>query len=466
MKYYKLLKKEGYRHFKVGKIYKDIDVINTSDPVEYCVRNYPSDWQEVSAGDYLVQEGVMSEYFAIKRVASNPLWEKYIEWLNKTYTAHIKGNASNYPYYGFGGENIKDTDLYYAELTDFKNIPIEFTLEQWDQIINKSVEEFKLQEIWFIQLTEDNYDIVKNWHKSVDIPRERSYDIGSFYGINYGAGDAWGYNYLPENTQVITTEQFIKYILKQKVMKENGKEIIGWKLKDSCEQYEKAAVDICRAQGSIKTNLNKYAEGYNFTKDSDVSDWLRDAGVLDLWFEPVYEEEFKVGGWVFVINGGSGAFCANGVVGQLCTKQEALLLNYQGAISSSTAIYYVKINEDSYGLCQGCKIRKATPEEIKAAQTLKFGGYDVTFEKVTSGVRISCNGETGTLSQIEKIYDFITEKGKPFKFGSQELETFRYDDDSNWSNQYSDDCVELEIGCTTGTWKEFVAIYEKAKSML
>ena len=38
-------------------------------------------------------------------------------------------------------------------------------------------------------------------------------------------------------------------------------------------------------------------------------------------------------------------------------------------------------------------------------------------------------------------------------------------DDMNLEDE-PDSPTEIKIGCTTGTWDEFVAIYEKAKSML
>ncbi|HTJ52548.1 MAG TPA: hypothetical protein VL443_23975 [Cyclobacteriaceae bacterium] len=74
------------------------------------------------------------------------------------------------------------------------------------------------------------------------------------------------------------------------------KKIIGYKLKDDCKQYEEAASAILRFSNGKLTN---YAEGYNFTFTSPASDFLKKAGVLDLWFEPVYEEKFKVGDWIF-----------------------------------------------------------------------------------------------------------------------------------------------------------------------
>ena len=382
MKYYKLIKSgggydSGIVPFIVNKIYSgNFKGANLCTVEKYAFGS--EYWKEVPAGEYFVQEGIMPEYFAIKMVADNPLWGKYIDWLSNTYFNNLMGCANEY--YGFdSGVSI------HAKLEYFKNNPVELTLEQWYQIINKTMEEeFKLPKVWFIQLTEENKDIVRNWHKSVDKQSERRYDVGSFYGVySDGSGDAWSYSSLPKNTQVITTEQFIKYVLNQEVMKE--KEIIGWKLKEDCKQYRKAIERLVDTMclGSEIENLGVKRNSLSIAN-------LKQAGVLELWFEPAYKEEI-----------------------------------------------------------------------------LQFGGYGVTFEKVTSGVRISCNGETGTFSQIQAIYNYFKPNSTYFKFGSQEVKGVKYADGSAWHlDNESDNPTNIKIGCTTGTWEEFVAIHEKAKSML
>jgi hypothetical protein len=106
-------------------------------------------------------------------------------------------------------------------------------------------------------------------------------------------------------------------------------------------------------------------------------------------------------------------------------------------------------------------------EPVYKEKTLQFGGYDVIFEKVTSGVRITCNGETGTFSQIASIYNYFKPNSTYFKFGSQEVKKITYGQNGSWNlENESDNPTEIKIGCTTGTWEEFTAIYEKAKSML
>lgn len=61
-------------------------------------------------------------------------------------------------------------------------------------------------------------------------------------------------------------------------------EIIGYKFIEL--KYEKAALKI----GGIQ-HFNLYSNGTHFRKDSVVYDRFLEAGVLDLWFEPVYKNQ-------------------------------------------------------------------------------------------------------------------------------------------------------------------------------
>jgi hypothetical protein len=381
MKYYEVVSNNFCFYLK-GRIYPE-----NYKQLEYCnniglhAKHCPSDFKKVPAGNYFVQEGIMPRYFAIKKVEDNPFWEKYIDWLNNTYFHNLMGCI--HEYYGFD-----DIVSIHPKLKYFKNNPVKLTLEQWDKIVNKTMkEEFKLPENWWIDVTDDNINILKKWW---DCPSyNTSHIIGMVKWISSGQIRR-GYN-LKRVTKVegsydfgkeITIEQFIKYVLKQEVMEE--KEIIGWKLKEDCEQYEDAVLTILEID-----EFNPIFENCDLSVEWSIEK-IKKAGVLELWFEPVYKEK-----------------------------------------------------------------------------TLQFGGYDVIFEKVTSGVRITCNGETGTFSQIEAIYNYFKPNSAYFKFGSQEVKSVTYMNGDSWNLDLEHiNPIKIKIGCTAGTWKEFTDIYEKAKSML
>jgi hypothetical protein len=75
----------------------------------------------------------LPKYFAIKRDESNPLWNKYIEWLNSLTSQpdYWKGDANGY--YGIDGNSIAVSNGtgYHTKLEHFVN-PVEIiTLEYW-----------------------------------------------------------------------------------------------------------------------------------------------------------------------------------------------------------------------------------------------------------------------------------------------------------------------------------------------
>ena len=167
------------------------------------------------------------------------------------------------------------------------------------------------------------------------------------------------------------------------------KKLIGYNLKKDYIYFEKAAIEICKSQGS--TEIEDFeSNGYVAISEScPATKWLKNAGVLNLWFDPVYEEE----------------------------------------------------------------------------KNLTFGNNKVTLEKVCSGIKIICGDEAGTLSQMEQIYKFATVEKNKYKFGSQLLKNIEYDDDTSWNIKHSQQPTELTIGCTTGTWEEFMEILTEAKKL-
>jgi hypothetical protein len=93
--------------------------------------------------------------------------------------------------------------------------------------------------------------------------------------------------YIRSGYTEISFEDFKEFILKENNME---KKVIGYKLKDDCTQFEKVAFEIINlhsTEGNIKFNNSN--PNINFTEDSKYHDWLKEAKVLDLWFEAVYE---------------------------------------------------------------------------------------------------------------------------------------------------------------------------------
>jgi len=74
-------------------------------------------------------------YFVIRRDASSPLWQKYIDWLNEKYEQEIGHKLNGHiGFYGFDGRL-----QCWHNLSSFQNNPVELTLSEWDAIINPTM---------------------------------------------------------------------------------------------------------------------------------------------------------------------------------------------------------------------------------------------------------------------------------------------------------------------------------------
>ena len=169
--------------------------------------------------------------------------------------------------------------------------------------------------------------------------------IGKFYRWN-GDGFDWDYNILMTKTSYIDFSQIDWEERKQ----------IGWKLKKECEQYREAALKISNSTHFLVHNVNGI-----FTQSKE-EELLRKAGVLELWFDPVYEEvKFKSGDKILILSGKS-----------------FLSKSHKGEITTITSVYEwgVGIETEFGGLHYG-EFRHATAEEIKAAEKIEIGGYEV-----------------------------------------------------------------------------------------
>jgi hypothetical protein len=139
-----------------------------------------------------------------------------------------------------------------------------------------------------------------------------------------------------------------------------GKEIIGYTIKEQFRNNRTigeaaARIEGYKCFGDRVTELTlpqlaiPFKEGYNY---KSAIEKLTAAGVLDLWFEPVYkEEEYKVGDWVVWI--------PDRYIGRINVHCR----NY----ADSWNIRLDGSKEGQYTSCSELNLRKATPEEIKDA---------------------------------------------------------------------------------------------------
>jgi len=275
----------------------------------------------------------LPEYFAIKW-SDNPLWRDYIKWLNETYNTNLNGSYSAC-FYGYDGFRV----VYDSSLAYFKNPVTELTLEQWDNIVNKkeNMNEYNIKVGDIITIISD-FIVTKVTDTEIFLDSESS-----------------GYSFKRVNNNLKNNFWTLK-------KQDNMKEIIGYKLIKP--EYREAACQIggciLYGQSSILSKI------FSLDKQSFAINKWKEAGVLDLWFEPVYKEE----------------------------KTLPKINGYYGVLEKSYVVYgcakfNIKYIEELHGLINRNKVL--------------LGNKDIASITLDSGVEI-------TIEQIKEIYEYIKSK--------------------------------------------------------
>jgi hypothetical protein len=131
------------RPFRRSRTIESIEYINNSIALKIIVNTYPVYIKAEGLREFINSKQKQMEtltelpkYFVVKRDNDNPLWEKYIDWLNKSYSCTLTGE--DYCYYGM---NYSGTVMGVNYLGNIKSEEL-ITLEQWDSIVNKTKFEF------------------------------------------------------------------------------------------------------------------------------------------------------------------------------------------------------------------------------------------------------------------------------------------------------------------------------------
>lgn len=163
---------------------------------------------------------------------------------------------------------------YYQKHSKDYWVALEFTILPTILLSDFLEEEFVLPEKWCIEVTDENRDILNNYR--INIKKYSITPITYKYMYKDGSGDSFTLFYAKE----ITFEQFKKYVLKQETME---KEIIGYELRKDCEIYLEA---LNKISGSFSSQKDR---PYNVGSIGSIYyNGFKKAGVLELWFEPVY----------------------------------------------------------------------------------------------------------------------------------------------------------------------------------
>jgi len=306
----------------------------------------------------------LPEYFIILRDATNPLWDKYIQWLYSTYSERWSG--SEHAYYGYDG----NCRAHYKS-TEFSNNPTIITLDYWNECVNG----FQLPEKWYIIPKSKEEDAVLCKYRGGG--HTEGYENAALLSTKlWEFSNRVGRKYIE-----ITFEQFKKYVLKQDNME---KRLIGYELKPKFKHMRRAVEEITNFSnsGDSEEYFTNYFKSSLNLPSGNFAKILKEAGVLDLWFEPVYEDGFKVGDYVLLSNNAHGWGSLAESVNNKMLQITKIDLKDQSDVGGR---YYF----GRYKTVGQEIVRKATSEEIAKAQTpnITIKGYKAEFteDSVTFG---------------------------------------------------------------------------------
>lgn len=196
------------------------------------------------------------------------------------YDQYLRGWMTCYPAIPSGNHSVLSTPPGYKEIT----------VEQFRKYVLKQDEEFVLPKKWCIK--SGDRSVVDYCNKYGAKPPYGEIECNNNY-CHFPATNnnrATTLSDIQPGYTEITLEQFKKYVLKQKEMKD--KKIIGYNFKPSMKQYEQAALTIAQIPDWNRFNPH-------LTSDRCIT-LLKSAAVLDIWFDPVYEKEYpriNIGGY-------------------------------------------------------------------------------------------------------------------------------------------------------------------------
>jgi len=231
---------------------------------------------------------------------------------------------------------------------------------------------FVLPEYWRLKITPENKAIINEW-KLKQKYNDDLFKYPEYTHVNSDGGGGTSTSFESEN--FITFEQFQQFVLKTTKTMEKEIAVIDLESKEYrvIEKYHNLAKSLfteCRPD-------NKGGYG-RFDVDSNVKDFFKEAGVLDLWFEKVYKEQFKVDDWVELRGGGNGMMPDKRIICQLLEIDEAK--NPSGHLQNKSHFMF-KQGRGFYRTNKSHIVRLANPEEIKAQiQLPTINGYTGSYE--------------------------------------------------------------------------------------
>ena len=266
-------------------------------------------------------------------VVENDLTPKYkdivIGYLNKECDVNYVGGSTRY--YGYDGNKAGNGTNCDNSLKQFKNNPILLTLNEFIEL-SKPIDEFVVPDKWCVKCTKENYPVLDKWFYEKTKKHRLDSDKCSYWHYPEYCDGYCTYSEIWDGYKEITFEQFQKNVLKQDDME---KKIIGYNLINP--EFEDAYLALCPIGNYPGRNMGLEADVLR--KENIIA--LKKAGVLDLWFEPVYEEEYPN----ITINGYKGEFFNDYVKFGCAEIESKLFIALYNNLDKNYSTKYSKTNK-------------------------------------------------------------------------------------------------------------------------
>jgi len=226
---------------------------------------------------------------------------------------------------------------------------------------------------------------------------------GCFNGLKYVVASDFEIAWLEacnKANRFIDEKTFQSKYLMEKVLntlKDNmeDQKIIEYRVKPEFRKLSQALFSTCK-----QDHKGGYAR---FDVDSNIKDFYKSAGVLNLWFEPVYEKELKVGDYIYFLTSFDGTKA--GHVAKITNITSDPYKDSKGWISYSPhSRNGGGFRWESNGYFLDKDFRLATEEEIEDFKTpIKIKDYSVEFKK--DYIKIGC--KTYRYADVESLMKVI-----------------------------------------------------------
>jgi hypothetical protein len=230
------------------------------------------------------------------------------------------------------------------------------------------------------------------------IPSETEYRVVGWDGItnsttgeekaglvSYGKTEYLGETYILAERPKYTSTIYYMFKLStiQQLTKQNKMErkIIGYLC--PTDLFTDSTIQL---KGSMYIKCEGFSQFYKPEKDCPSKDFWLPREIVETW-KPCYEEEYKAGDWITVINPKSG--WVKDIEERTFKLVETPTTFSRGLAWSTSGPNNLNVDKGRYGICQE-EFRKATPEEIAKATVITIGGYCAEiFTKPHSGKPIT-----------------------------------------------------------------------------